>query len=235
MGIISKIREWISRMFSKSDIKDVYGIDIAVTDRMISAIEKWDRMYAGCGSHIDNAKGIHSLRLEQAVVREFANTAINEMSLKVSVGKLDILMEKALENLNRNLQRGLATGAMIIKPLGADKVQYVPQSQFIPVEYDVNGRLIKVIFPEIKRIGDNDYRIRLEYHALDYEKGLTITNRAFRSNDGVSLGAEIPLTAVAEWEKLAPKIAYPLMLRPSFGYYVNPVDNTVDVMLYNKT
>ena len=35
MGIISKIREWISRMLSKSDIKGVYGIDIAVTDSMI--------------------------------------------------------------------------------------------------------------------------------------------------------------------------------------------------------
>lgn len=103
---------------------------------------------------------------------------------------------------------------MIIKPLGADKVQYVPQSQFIPVEYDVNGRLIKVIFPEIKRMGDNDYRIRLEYHALDYEKGLTITNRAFRSNDGVSLGAEIPLTAVSEWAELIPQIAYPLCCDP---------------------
>ena len=47
MGIISKIREWISRMLSKSDIKGVYGIDIAVTDSMIRAIDKWDRMYAG--------------------------------------------------------------------------------------------------------------------------------------------------------------------------------------------
>ena len=224
MGIISKIREWISRMLSKSDIKGVYGIDIAVTDSMIRAIDKWDRMYAGKAA----PKGVHSLRLEHAVVREFANTAINEMALKVSNDKLDAIMKNVLENLNKNLQRGLATGAMIIKPLGADKVQYVPQSQFIPVEYDVNGRLIKVIFPEIKRMGDNDYRIRLEYHALDHEKGLTITNRAFRSNDGVSLGAEIPLTAVSEWAELIPKIAYPLMLRPSFGYYVNPIDNTVD-------
>ena len=66
------------------------------------------------------------------------------------------------------------------------------------------------------------------YKRQDYEKGLTITNRAFRSNDGISLGAEIPLTAVAEWAELIPQVAYPLMLRPSFGYYVNPIDNTVD-------
>ena len=59
MGIISKIREWISRMLSKSDIKGVYGIDIAVTDSMIRAIDKWDRMYAGNSA----PKGVHSLRL----------------------------------------------------------------------------------------------------------------------------------------------------------------------------
>lgn len=228
MNIIAVIREWIRKMLSKSDLNNNYGIDLAITDIMLSVIDDWDKMYSGYASWIDERKGIHSLRLEQAIVREFANTAINEMSLKVSNKKIDDILSGVLENLNRNLQRGLATGAMIIKPLGKDKVQYVPQSQFIPIEYDVNGRLIKVIFPETKRLGDNDYCIRLEYHALDYEKGLTISNRAFRSSDGISLGKEIPLTDVAEWAKLTPAISYPLMLRPSFGYYVNPIDNTID-------
>lgn len=222
------LRKWVGRMLSKSDIYSIYGVRSAMSNEMCAAINGWVKMYSGCGSHIDKRKGIHSLRMEQAVVREFANTALGEMTLKVSEEKLDGLMTKALKDLPRNFQRGLASGAMIIKPLGADKVQYVSQEQFIPIEYDVNGRLLKVIFPEIKRVGENEWRIRLEYHSLDYKKGLTITNRAFCSYDGVTLGREIPLSAVDEWALLPPMSSYPLMLRPAFGYYVNPIDNTVD-------
>lgn len=215
-------------MLSKADIHSVYGIDLAATDYMLNAIEDWDRMYSGRAFWINHEKGVYSLRLEQAVVRELSNTSVNEMSIKISNKRLDDIFSNAVKNLNLNLQKGLATGAMVIKPLGSDKVQFIPQSQFIPIEYDVNGRLIKVIFPEVKRISDSDYRIRLEYHSLDYEKGLTITNRAFCSSDGISLGKEIPLSDIPEWAGLTPSISYPLMLRPSFGYYVNPIDNTID-------
>lgn len=228
MSIISKIKEWIKKMLSKSDVSSVYGVELAITDDMLNAIEDWERMYAGKAFWINHEKGIYSLRLEQAIVRELSNISTNEMTIKISNKKLDDIFRSSVKNLNLNLQRGLASGAMIIKPLGEDKVQFVPQSQFIPVEYDVNGRLIKVIFPEVKYLGNNDYRIRLEYHSLDYEKGLTITNRAFRSFDGVSLGREIPLSDVAEWAKLLPYVSYPLMLRPAFGYYVNPIANTID-------
>ncbi|MFR2137244.1 MAG: hypothetical protein ACLS5A_04000 [Pseudoruminococcus massiliensis] len=228
MNIIKAIKEWIRKMLSKADISSMYGIDLAVTDSMLNAIEEWNKMYLGKGFWTDHKKGIYSLRLEQAIVREFSNISVNEMMVKISNKRLDEIFSNAVRNLNLNLQKGLATGAMIIKPLGEDKVQYVSQSQFIPIEYDVNGRLIKVIFPEVKRIGDNDYRIRLEYHSLDYKTGLTITNRAFHSLDGISLGKEISLSDVSEWAKLLSEVSYPLMLRPAFGYYVNPIDNTVD-------
>lgn len=228
MGIISAVKEWLKRMLSRSDIKSIYSVEPAITDTMLSAIECWDRMYSGRADWTDRKKGIHSLRLEQAVTREFANIALNEMTVKISDKKLDRLFKEAMTTLNSNFQRGLSTGAMIIKPLGKEKVQYIPQSAFIPVEYDVNGRLTKVIFPEIKKVSEQEYFIRLEYHSLDSVKGLTITNRVFRSADGNSLGKEVSLKAVSDWANLSPKVSYPLMFRNAFGYYVNPFDNTVD-------
>jgi len=116
---------------------------------------------------------------------------------------------------------------MIIKPVNADTVQYVPQSSFIPVEYDVNGRLIKVIFPEIRKLSGSDYLIRLEYHSLE-SNGLTISNRAFRSSSSDIPEKEISLSTVPEWSNLAERITYPLMNRPAFGYYVNPIFNNID-------
>ncbi|MBO5449397.1 MAG: phage capsid protein [Ruminococcus sp.] len=215
-------------MFSHSDIKSALNCEAAISEKMSAAIDDWCGMYAGNAYWMDPRKGVRSLRLEQAIVRELANVTINEMTVKAKNKRLDELLKPALDRLNINLQKALASGAMVIKPLGGNNVQYVPQSAFIPVEYDVNGRLIKVIFPEVKYISDNDYRIRLEYHDLDFQKGLTITNRAFKSSDGVSLGKELSLTEVGEWAQLPPEIMYPQMLRPAFGYYVNPIDNTID-------
>lgn len=228
MNILNIVREWVKKMFSHSDIKSALNCEAAISEKMSAAIDEWCDMYAGKARWTNSHEGVRSLRLEQAIVREFANVTLNEMTVKAKNKRLDELFQTALEKLNINLQKALASGAMVIKPLGGNKVQYVPQSAFIPVEYDVNGRLIKVIFPEVKRISDNDYRIRLEYHSLDFQKGLTITNRAFKSSDGASLGREISLNDVGEWASLTPEIVYPQMLRPAFGYYVNPIDNTID-------
>ncbi|MCI1269819.1 MAG: phage capsid protein [Ruminococcus sp.] len=228
MNIITAIKEWVRRMITRSDIKSTYGSDTAITDSFAAAINEWARMYAGKAEWVDN-DSVHSLRLEQSITREFANTVLNEMTATVFANdKLNEIYKSAVEDINKHFQRGLATGAMVIKPLGADKVQFVSQDAFVPIEYDVNGRLIKVIFPEIKQISESTYVTRLEYHSLDYENGLTITNRAFLSHTKDTLGREIPLASVDEWANLVPEITYPAMLRPAFGYYVNPIDNTVD-------
>lgn len=212
-------------MFGVKDIKTALGIDVALSEKMLSKISEWQKQYAGKADWLN--ENVHSLRLEQSIVREFSNIVLNEMDVKVSNEKLNDILMAAIRDLNINLQEGLATGAMVIKPLGEDKVQYVSQSAFIPVEYDVNGRLVKVIFPEHKKIRNN-YYTRLEYHSLDYVNGLTITNRAYFSTSKNTLGREIPLDTVAEWAELLPDVTYPKMLRPAFGYYRNPIKNTID-------
>lgn len=226
MKILNAIRELVRKMFPSKSIKEAYSVDIAVTDLMLRHITEWDRMYFGKASWL--SQDVISLRLEQGIVREFANITLNEMTATVTDDNINEIFQKAIEDINQNLQKALATGATIIKPLGGNNVQYVPQTEFVPIEYDVNGRLMKVIFPEIKRISEHEYLIRLEYHSLDPEKGLTITNRAFRSSSPDSLGKEIPLDSVPEWSSLIESVTYPLMKRPAFGYYVNPIANTID-------
>lgn len=226
MKILKAIRELVRKMFLSKTIKEVYSVDIAVTDLMMRHISEWDRMYSGKASWLSD--DVISLRLEQAIVREFANITLNEMTATVTDKYIDKIFQTAIKDINQNLQKALASGAMIIKPLGGNKIQYVPQTGFIPIEYDVNGRLMKVIFPEIKQISDHEYFIRLEYHSLDVKKGLTITNRVFRSSSIDYLGKEIALKSVSEWSDLMESVTYPLMKRPAFGYYVNPIANTID-------
>lgn len=212
-------------MFPLKDIKQALGVKLAITDDMIQSIEMWQKCFAGQAFWLSDS--VISLRLEQAITREFANITLNEMTASVSNDKLQKIFETATEDLNSELQSGLATGAMVIKPLGGDKVQYISANAFVPIEFDARHRLVKVIFPEFKKIGDN-YYTRLEYHSLDKDKGLTITNTAYVSASEGQLGREIPLAAVDEWASLPNAVTYPAMLRPAFGYFRTPIKNTID-------
>lgn len=227
MSIFSKIKELIGRVFGRNEIMQRYGTGTVLSGDTQIAIELWRDMYEGKAPWISKKKGVVSLRLEQGITREFANTAISEMTVSVSDQALSSTLMKALETLNENFQRGLATGAMIIKPLGENNVQYLSQDEFIPVAYDAAQMLTSVIFPEVKKVGDREYLIRLEFHVLD-ERGLTITNRAFRSPSPDSLGKEIELSSVPKWADIAEGVTYPGVTRPVYGYYVNPIDNTFD-------
>jgi A118 family predicted phage portal protein len=213
------------RLFPLKDIKQALGIKPAITDDMLSSIELWQNCFSGNAPWLND--DVISLRLEQSITREFANITLNEMTASVSNDKLQKIFETATEDLNSELQSGLATGAMVIKPLGGDKVQYISANAFVPIEFDARHRLVKVIFPEFKKIGDN-YYTRLEYHSLDAEKGLTITNTAYVSASEGQLGREIPLAAVDEWASLPNAVTYPAMLRPTFGYFRTPIKNTID-------
>lgn len=212
-------------MFPLKDIRQALGVKLAITDDMMQSIEMWQKCFAGQAFWLSDS--VISLRLEQAITREFANITLNEMTASVSNDKLQKIFETATEDLNSELQSGLATGAMVIKPLGGDKVQYISANAFVPIEFDARHRLVKVIFPEFKKIGDN-YYTRLEYHSLDTEKGLTITNTAYVSASEGQLGREIPLAAVDEWASLPNAVTYPAMLRPAFGYFRTPIKNTID-------
>lgn len=212
-------------MFPLKDIKQALGVKLAITDDMMQSIEMWQKCFAGQAFWLSDS--VISLRLEQAITREFANITLNEMTASVSNDKLQKIFETATEDLNSELQSGLATGAMVIKPLGGDKVQYISANAFVPIEFDARHRLVKVIFPEFKKIGDN-YYTRLEYHSLDKDKGLTITNTAYVSASEGQLGREIPLAAVDEWASLPNAVTYTAMLRPAFGYFRTPIKNTID-------
>lgn len=225
MQFLNYLKGVWQRLFPLKDIKQALGIKPAITDDMLSSIELWQNCFSGNAPWLND--DVISLRLEQSITREFTNITLNEMTASVSNDKMQRLFETATEDLNIELQAGLATGAMVIKPLGGDKVQYISANAFVPIEFDARHRLVKVIFPEFKKIGDN-YYTRLEYHSLDTQKGLTITNTAYVSASEGQLGREIPLAAVDEWASLPNAVTYPAMLRPAFGYFRTPIKNTID-------
>lgn len=226
MGLMNFLKGVWGRLFPIKDIKTALNVKIALTETMLNNIQLWQNCYCGNAPWLNENKGVISLRLEKAITREFSNIVMNEMTVNIDNDRLNELYIKAIDDIYTELPSGLGTGAMIIKPLGEDKVQYLSADEFIPVEYDTEGRLLKVIFPDFKKIGDTFYT-RLEFHSLD-ETGLTITNTAYMSSNESNLGREVPLTCVDEWKNIPPVISYPLMKKQAFGYYRNPIKNTID-------
>lgn len=227
--MFERLKKWwrgvMGKMFPITTLKRIIGEQIALTPEMIESIELWSNMYAGRAPWRNDE--IHSLGIEHGIVREFANVALNEMETSLSNEKLNKLYQNGIRDLNESLQAGLALGAMIIKPLGnTGTVQYVTQENFIPLQFDTRGRLTKVVMLDSRKITDALYYIRLEFHLL--ESGImTIRNKAYQSADGTNIGSEVELSVVDDWKVLPEEISYPIDY-VDFGYYRNPVDNTID-------
>ena len=224
MKFITFVKGLIRQLFAPDQIRSALGVKPALTPDTADRLKLWADMYTGHAPWLSD--DIRSLRVEQGVVREFANIAVGEMTAAVSDANLNTALQAALRNFNVSFQSGLATGALVIKPMPDLSVQFLPQNAFIPLSYDIRGRLIDVIFPETVK-DDERYLTRLEWHHLD-ETGLTIINRAFVSYSENNLGIETRLSALDKWANIAPETRYPGMTRPIYGYYRNPIDNTID-------
>ena len=212
-------------LFPIKSIEQAVGVKPALSENMLNCIDLWAKCYGGQAPWVDGEK-IVSLRLEKSITREFANVTLNEMTVNISDKKLSDIFHKSLSgHLNRNLQRGLATRGLILKPLPDNTTQFIAANAYIPLDADVNGRYRDIIFPEFKKLGDK-YYTRFERHTLD-KRGLTVTNTAYLSGSPNELGREVPLTFVQEWSNYASSVTFPTD-RMIFGQFSVPLDNTVD-------
>lgn len=216
------------RMFAREQIDTVIREKVTLSDAMIARLNLWENMLEGKAKWCELTEdGVKSLKLESAICREFANVTLSEMETKLNNETLDPMYQKAISDLNENMQNGLGLGSFVVKPLAnTNEYEYIPADRIVPLEYGSGNRLKRVAFIQMKPIGENDVFYRLEIHELE-EGGLRVRNRAFKGTDG-NFGSEINLNAVNEWASLAPEVFYPGMDRMDFGYYRNPIPNRID-------
>lgn len=225
--MFEKIKKWwegVKRMFTVQTIQKIAGEEIALTSELLVKIEAWNDMLMGNAPWCK--KSVTSLKIEQGICREFADISLNEMEVSVSNEKLNKLFMEAIEDLNENLQDGLALGSFIIKPLGENKVEYITADKFVPVHFSDDGKPDDCFFFQVKPAG-NKYYIRVERHSIR-NGALTIINRAFESESQTEIGHEINLSDVSGWENIREEATYPGMDKMDFGYYRNPLKNKID-------
>lgn len=214
-------------MFNYTTLKNIIGKDVALSQPMIDAINKWKKMLVGnadwCGDIIE------SLKLDEGICREFADSVLVEMEAKIlNNDNMDAVLQKSLSDMNKKLQTGLALGAMVLRPLGPNKAEYVAADKFIPISFDDSGTPNDIAFLVVKCVGENDYYTRVERHYFT-NGNLTIENKCYHSQSQSDIGQNCSLEEVAEWVNILPgPITYPGMTEMDFGYYQNPIENKVD-------
>lgn len=236
--ILNVIRGVIKKMFPAKTLKQVIGHEVAISQQMIERIELWGAMYRGQAPWVDDQ--VDSLQIEQGICREFSNVCLNEMESSISNEKLDKLYQKAIRELNENLQSGIGLGSFCIKPLGGSSVEYVTADRFVPIAFDARGRLTSVVFIQVKRISEDSFYLRFEFHEWNQGQTLRIQNKAYHTSNVSSIGSPVELSVVDEWAALPEDIMYQGVERPDFGYYRNPIKNEVDgspcgISIYDST
>lgn len=213
-------------MFGYTTLKTIVGKDVALSSRMIDAINDWKSMLTGNAEWL--TESIQSLRIEQGICREFADVVLSEMETSVSSEKLDKIYQKCLTGLNENLQDGLGLGSFILKPLGGDKAEFVTADKFVPISFGDDGKPTDIAFFTSKRVGENDYFTRVERHYFE-DGNLVISNKCYHSQDSSDIGQSCSLEEVEEWAGINPgPVMFRGMQQMDFGYYRNPIKNNID-------
>lgn len=224
--VFKNIWSGMRRMFGYTTLKGIVGKDIALSKKMIDAINDWNNMLNGKAEWIDGP--VKSLRIESGICREFADSVLVEMESSVSNEKLNKSYQKCISDLNENMQDGLGMGSFILRPLGAGLSEFVTADKFIPISFGDDGKPVDVGFLTVKRVGNSDYFTRFERHYL-LNGNLTIETKCYHSQSENEIGLPCSLESVDEWAQINPgPITYPGMDRMDFGYYRNPIPNHID-------
>ena len=223
---LKRIWKGIMRMFGYTTLKNIVGKDITLSDRMIDAINEWKRMLNGEADWITDY--VESLKIEEGICREFADATLIEMETRISIDSLDKKYQKAIVDLNENMQEGLGLGSFVLKPIGNSGSEFVSADKFVPITFGDDGKPLDIGFLTVKRVGQNDYFTRFERHYFT-NGNLTIENKCFHSQDPSDIGQTCSLEEVPEWASINPgPVIYPGMQQMDFGYYRNPIKNRID-------
>lgn len=235
--MFSKFLDWIRgvihKLIGKSNIKEVLGIDVAISTEMAASIAKWIRMYKNEAEWLSN--DVKSLNLAASIASEFATLVTLEMKSEITGSKraefLNEQYKTILNNLDTYLEYANAGGGIAFKPYvssGKILTDVVQADSFFPTEFDGNGNCIAGIFIAQKTENESVYT-KLEYHRYDSkEKTHWITNKAFKSNNRDTLGNQIALKDVDEWSNLVDKIPILNVEKPLFVYHKIPIANNID-------
>ena len=203
-------------MINKNDISGKFGTDIFCDPD----IPLWAALYDGTPPYL-YADGItDTLNLPYSAARETARLAVLEFR-SVSENNDPVFdWQAVVDDAPLYTEYACALGGVMLKPYFDGKkiiTNYIRADSFYPTAFDNNHNIVGCIFAE-QFFARKKYFTRLEYHRYEGEKYL-ISNRGFISDSSASIGNEVSLVSVPEWENISAETALENISAPLFAYF----------------
>lgn len=236
-------------MMPYKNIESVERIETPLSDDMINALNNWYNMYLNQAPWLTDEDGdkevVKSLNLPAFIASEIARQVILELNWditgKVSEDESDKdstnaraeylkkEFSKVFDSLRQKLEQGCAAGGMTLRPYpknGHIHFAWTCDWSLYPVAFGDDNELADVIFRDTYTEGKTIYT-RLERHQIDGDD-VKITQRAFKSTDRNSIGKEIPLSSIPQWENLEEEAIVKNSEGQMFGWFKVAAANNVD-------
>lgn len=228
---INWVRQVLSKLVSKSTIKEKLQINVAISPAMEEHIATCTAIYENKASWLND--DVQSMNLGCTIASEFARTiTIESESEIVGSARADFLNEqyqRFLKYLRQYTEFAGAKGGIAFKPyVDGNKiaVDAVHADRFFPTAYDSAGQITGAVFVERLTKG-NLFYTRLEYHNLT-DKGYEVTNKAYLSEVESMLGREADFATIDEWSSVEPYVLITDIEKPLFAYFRIAQANMID-------
>lgn len=225
----SKMVECLNKLVAEKSLK-LDGINVSSV--MQNAIELWDLMYCNRAPWLGDEK--ESAGIPASVAGEISRLVTLELKSEVTGDNdrskyLNTIYQNVLANLRKQVEYGCAKGSMVFKPYPSNDgiaVQYNAADSFYPITFDSNGNITQCAFTEQYTRGKEIYT-RVELHSLA-DAGVQVYNFAYLSKTGATLGSEVSLKSVKQWEDIE---SYGLLQgakKLTIGFFKVPLANNID-------
>jgi A118 family predicted phage portal protein len=225
----SKMVECLNKLVSEKSLK-IDGIN--VSSIMQNAIELWDLMYRNRAPWLSSSQ--KSAGIPASIASEIARLVTLELKSEVTGDSerakyINEIYKKVLANLRKQVEYGCAKGSMVFKPYPSNDgiaVQYNAADSFYPITFDSNGNITQCAFTEQFTRGKEIYT-RVELHSLS-DSGVEVYNFAYMSKTGTTLGSEVNLKSIKQWEDIEPHGTLQGASKLTIGFFKVPLANNID-------
>jgi A118 family predicted phage portal protein len=224
----SKMVECLNKLVAEKSLK-LDGINVSTI--MQNAIELWDLMYCNRAPWLK--KDQKSAGIPASVASEIARLVTLELKSEVTGSPraeyINNIYKNVLSGLRNQVEYGCAKGSMVFKPYpsnGTIAIQYNAADSFYPITFDSNGNVIQCAFTEQYTRGKEIYT-RVELHSLT-DTGVQVYNFAYLSKTGATIGIEVPLKSVRQWQDIEPTGLLVGAKKLTIGFFKVPLANNID-------
>lgn len=236
--------DWLFSPFKKLNkkttpagtIEKEFNVYPAASRQMEDNISLWWAMYINRPPW-ENCD-VRPLGLPGAIGRELGRQALTEFSVTVTGGArgeyIDEQVQRAATKFDKNLELGLCLGGIALKPYADNDRLLVDASTtgFTPTHFDGEGKCIGGVFKSLPTRQGREYYVRMEYHDFqtreDGSSVYVIENKAFKSGQDGSVGAQVALNTVDAWADLLERIEIEGLTGPLFAYFKPPQANDIE-------